>query len=498
MRILLTACIVLLVVSCGRKTEYNGLLVKAEQLADKQPVEALSLLQQYDFVSAKDSVSRQLYNLVYYEAARNLGVNFKNVSAIKPAVDCFRSVGDQQRMLRAMLQCGLCCLDNRSLVGAAQWLKQVEMVSGERGTDVSVRQRLYEALANLNMSVGNTHLMLKYYDKALNAAECSMNTVNKATLMRNMAYAYFRLGLTDSLKSIVSRLNTLSKRLDSTERYAVEGINGLCSLSRGDTAKAIKLLAKGVLADGMYIYSLTLGNILAAEGNFIEAERLWYDAANSMDDRISREALTHLLRRVEPTRDSRRAMFLMRELNKVYTAAVPSDTVAAVIQVQTEYDKAAKAVSERRFYLITGIVLTVVVTVLIVLYMRHRHRIMRLRADEMSWNIEERLLNADCVYALHRLAAMGKIASKENFDAAHSLVSENDGKLRRLLSRHRNMSAAEVNITILTRLRFTPGEIATLLSVSPQTVTNVRVRLLDKLFKQKGGARDFDKQINAL
>lgn len=498
MRILLTACVVLLAVSCGRQTEYDELLVRAEQLSDRQPVEALLLLQQYDSVPAKDSINKHLYSLVYHEAARNQGVNFKNVSVMKPAVDCFRNAGDRQRMLRAMLQCGLCCLDNHCLVGAAQWLKQLEQASEKSGTDVFTRQKLYEALAALNLSVGNTPLMLRYYDKALEAAEGHVSPAGMAVLMQNMAYAYFRLGLTDSLRSIVSSLNTLSCRLGSTERDAVEGVNGLYCLSLRDTVKAVKLLAKGINADRTYIYSLTLGNVLAAEGNSAGAERLWYDAANSMDDRISREALTRLLRRVEPSGDNRRVMFLMRELNKVYTTAVPSDTVAAVIQVQTEYDKAAKAASEHFRYVFSGIVLSVAAAVLAVLYVRHRRRVKRIKDDERNWNIEERLLNSECVYALHRLAATGKAALKDDIDAAHVLVTGNDRKLSKLLSRHRNMSAVEINVAILTRLRFTPGEIATLLSVSPQTVTNVRVRLLGKVFGLKGGARDFDRQINEL
>ena len=42
---------------------------------------------------------------------------------------------------------------------------------------------------------------------------------------------------------------------------------------------------------------------------------------------------------------------------------------------------------------------------------------------------------------------------------------------------------------------FQPSEIAILVASSPQSITNLRVRLLQKLFNETGGAKDFDQRI---
>ena len=39
------------------------------------------------------------------------------------------------------------------------------------------------------------------------------------------------------------------------------------------------------------------------------------------------------------------------------------------------------------------------------------------------------------------------------------------------------------------------SEIAILVASSPQSITNLRVRLLQKLFNETGGAKDFDQRI---
>ena len=64
-----------------------------------------------------------------------------------------------------------------------------------------------------------------------------------------------------------------------------------------------------------------------------------------------------------------------------------------------------------------------------------------------------------------------------------------------MLSDISSLQPRELNVCLLIRLRFQPSEVAVLTASSPQSVTNLRVRLLQKVFHQKGGARDFDEQL---
>lgn len=117
------------------------------------------------------------------------------------------------------------------------------------------------------------------------------------------------------------------------------------------------------------------------------------------------------------------------------------------------------------------------------------------RRNPEQWNMEDRLINADCVYALHRLASVGRTAEKQDWDALHQLTNKYDSRLNALFAGHTNLSSNEINITILTRLRFIPTEIAVLTGMSSQSVTNTRARLLQKIFGVKGGAKEFDDRI---
>lgn len=120
------------------------------------------------------------------------------------------------------------------------------------------------------------------------------------------------------------------------------------------------------------------------------------------------------------------------------------------------------------------------------------------RRNPEQWNMEDRLINADCVYALHRLASVGRTAEKQDWDALHQLTNSYDGRLNALFAGHTNLSPNEINVTILTRLRFIPTEIAVLTGMSSQSVTNTRARLLQKIFGVKGGAKEFDDRIRNL
>lgn len=120
------------------------------------------------------------------------------------------------------------------------------------------------------------------------------------------------------------------------------------------------------------------------------------------------------------------------------------------------------------------------------------------RRNPEQWNMEDRLINADCVYALHRLASVGRTAEKQDWDALHQLTNSYDGRLNTLFAGHTNLSPNEINVTILTRLRFIPTEIAVLTGMSSQSVTNTRARLLQKIFGMKGGAKEFDDRIRNL
>ena len=114
-----------------------------------------------------------------------------------------------------------------------------------------------------------------------------------------------------------------------------------------------------------------------------------------------------------------------------------------------------------------------------------------------KWNIENMLLNADAVISLHRIASKGQTANEVNWYQLNQLISERDKNLAISLN-NLKLSEREEHVIMLIRLRFIPSEISVLMDISAQSVTNMRQRLMLKIFGDKGGARDFDRRIREL
>ena len=83
----------------------------------------------------------------------------------------------------------------------------------------------------------------------------------------------------------------------------------------------------------------------------------------------------------------------------------------------------------------------------------------------------------------------GSIRDKNHFEKYDNAF------LSFLLSKENVLKEREFLLCLLTRLRFLPSEMACLLDVSPQVITNIRAKLLSSLYNIKGGAQIFDERI---
>ena len=107
----------------------------------------------------------------------------------------------------------------------------------------------------------------------------------------------------------------------------------------------------------------------------------------------------------------------------------------------------------------------------------------------------DRVICSEITERMHKLATSGKQAEPHNWTELTRIMTEEAPLFMEKITHKNVLNHREIRITILTRLRFAPSEIAALTHTSAQTVTNSRAQLLSKLFGMKGGARDFDKRI---
>jgi len=179
----------------------------------------------------------------------------------------------------------------------------------------------------------------------------------------------------------------------------------------------------------------------------------------------------------------------------VYHSLYERNDVAGVIDLQTQYDDQLK---ERRQYKTTITLLSVIIVLIVIasIIIRYSRQIKTELTKIRRQNERERRENSHqmkkVVSNLHASANKGQAASDEDANNLAQISYSQNPELRELLS---TLNAKEQMVCLLTIQSFQPTEIATLTISTPQTITNMRGRLLKKLFNETGGAKDFDNAI---
>lgn len=350
--------------------------------------------------------------------------------------------------------------------------------------------------------------MLEDVRKALASARQSGSADNEGVALNAMALAWRQTENSDSFALAVRRIQEILPRVSREQSAPLVSTVALGLLEQGDTVKAEQLLTDNCDKDPDRRASLYLGDVYAAKHQKLQAVSCWYDAADSFDHEIHRTALQRLAEAAAVRSDLTSALYLSQQLNDVYARAVTAEETAQVADVQVRFDQEATQQQPRHIWVMGVLVGVLVLGVLLVLWGYDRRKVRRLRRDiakyqndqakPVQWDKADTLLSAPEVQRLHEAAAKGQMADRALWNDVHRFLGAHDPHLSALLADHPTLAWSEVNLIMLIRLRFAPSEMATLTGVSSQNVTNLRVRLLRKMFGEKGGARDFDARIRLL
>ena len=116
-----------------------------------------------------------------------------------------------------------------------------------------------------------------------------------------------------------------------------------------------------------------------------------------------------------------------------------------------------------------------------------------------QWNEEANIQNSEIIIHMHKLAAGGKQAGSQELTSVRQLCNtvypDFIGKLSSLCPQ---LNLKQTTLCVLIRLRFIPSEIASLMGSSEQTLSNMRARLHEKLFRIQGTAKNFNERIMEL
>lgn len=456
----------------------------------------------------KNEHDEALYCLLYIETIHRLGLFTRSDSIINIAWKYYDKEGTDEEKARTYLCKGIIYHDMKRYAEAVQCLKQAEEYA-EESKNGDLKYRINDRLGLINKEKDCIELSLKHYRKALTAASEQNNAAYHAAVLNHIAEAFHSDGMQDSALAYTRKsLPLINQFRNYTSEEKCTKSDVLASLAqyyidryRYDDAKKILDTAKDLNLSTKV--SLLYGDYYAAMGNEKEAEKYWKDALSPQDMDNSIKAYKSLIALSTAQGRDSEALSLSRELNDILTDRQEAISPAEFIGIQNNYDA---MVADKKAYHQINILFSIIIclTAIILLLVYITRRKTEIKSNEYEREIQQidipkdntaRVICSEITERMHKLATSGKQAEPHDWTELTRIMTEEAPLFMEKITHKNVLNHREIRITILTRLRFAPSEIAALTHTSAQTVTNSRAQLLSKIFGMKGGARDFDKRI---
>lgn len=551
------AAMVTIMAGCSAERSADSRLLEAERETVIHPYTALRMLQPYTADSFPASGDRALFQLLLTESMHSVGVVLVNDSAIAAARDYYEHSGDRPRTARAQLHHALTLYEQGRRYDAVALMKRAERTASGAGSPAFLFS-LYDALGAVNEKAHDTGAALACYRRALLAALSTADTTLTVRGFNNVVRVFCASGQTDSARIYINRCKPLLSSIGGEPKAEALTCVAFLQMADGQRDKALLTLGEAHAAYPHYRAMKLQADICAASGDTARACELWYQVLDSRDPELYTDAYDRLISHFYATRRYDRAAYLATRRIGADSLARRGKDLAQIMSIQDTADREAAALSRYRTIALLqwAVLLLAVAVAAVIAYHRRstrrqnrryeaylqryntvRTELAELRAEQEAertrtdnasraqietlaaeneqlqrrlaeyqddrrrpdeWNMDEQLMQATAVARLHNLAARGREAATLDWTDLHRLAADHLPSLLALLNTSATVNAKEINVCLLIRLRFIPSEIATLTGTSPQTITNMRVRLLQKLFGERGGARDFDARIREM
>lgn len=485
--------------ACSSEHCRNTKLLQAEALCQLYPDSTIRLLDGLDIDSFTVEADRALYGLVFTEAIHRIGLTLSSDTLINLSQQFYEKQGDDERLARACLHHGIVLYGQQRYGEAFRLLKRAEELADDLD-DLALNYELYAVMGDINDNANNYPLTLDYYHRSLRAAEQLDNQEWTVRQLNNLATTFDAMNNTDSLKAYIERCRPLLDSVQGPVRATMLTNLGSYYLHQNDLTRAKEYLLLSQQTAYLDKTIKLLGDIAALEGKSTQACDYWFQTLQSGDYAIRIDAYRKLINYYDSLAEQdgkyhRMASHLSQHLNSLYRDKYENNDAASILDMQAQYDEQQK---ERHQYrtiigLLTALAIVILIAGLIAWYyiLTHRELVQMQRQKKRQMRDNSRQLK-DVTARLHKTVNLGQVAKDEDISVlAQCCYSLNPA----LLALLKPLSTKEQAVCLLIRQHFQPSEIAILVASSPQSITNLRVRLLQKLFNETGGAKDFDQRI---
>ena len=535
------AFVLLLLCACGSR-DAQRMLDWAEAIINENPSEAIAVLDSI----GDDGLSRsqRMRRLLLLTNAQNkCDTVFRSDSIQKLLVNYYANHGSANEKMLAYYLLGRARYDIGEIPAALESFQDAASCADTLSSDCDYRllSRVHGQTARLFLEQEAPNNALAEINKVDKYARLSGDTLMWLVNITQKASAYQELDKPDSVFQINNTLSDIYARLGYTNYAASTLFSSLpFLLEQKDYPKASLILDKyekesglfdslGNIADGLEIYYYYKGIFLQKTGKLKEAEDMFRKELSSAKDWRNKSAALRGLSMVFGQTGNTDSLKLYADKSfQARDSLYRTNLTKDIIRTQAIYDYThfrLQAEKERHHALaslyvaiILGVILCILLLIIYIVAIRFRHH--RERAQIVEQQLHRRLSELEQQLTIKEIKEVEKEISDSPLVNSFHIIAQSPKKnpsleeWRQLRSLLRDRLPAfwnklqesepplrieEVDVCLLIRLQFPVKEIANLTGMSIQAISNVRRRLLQKMFHQsEGGSKEFDRLIMKL
>ena len=531
---------VLLFCTCGDRT-VQRMLDRAEAIINENPSEAIAVLDSI----GEDGLSRsqRMRRLLLLTNAQNkCDTVFRSDSIQRLLVDYYEYHGTANDRMLAHYLLGRAYYDMGEMPMALNAYQLALADTSGTEKDYYLLTRIHAQISNIFFKQNLIDDQLKHIDLSVKYALLSHDTISAILNNAQKTYAYERKGEIDSALYYCQQSSMLAKK-HGYQKLSAGILGGAItilvekdSLNKAKTFMDIYEPESGFfdknhgIAKGREIYYYTKGRYYLAKEKYDSAEFFFRKELREGKDFNNQNAASRGLALLfqkthQPDSAAKYALYSYAMNDSVYAHMATEE----VERMKAMYDynrhlKLAEAKSREAqatrslVWIISLFCLSIILSLYIVILKHKKREEEMVRREENLYKRlveledshkekerfkrtieqEQRILNSTIAKHFRDLAQKpANLPSSTDWKSMLDMISRELPSFQALLCDNQlNLRQEEMNICMLIRLRFKPKEICNLTGLSSQNVTNIRKRLLYKIYgDESGGSKDFDQRI---
>ena len=479
--------------------------------------------------------------------AEEMNLNYQSMDTLtgmEQVADYYRPlIGRSHMYMRALYMLGCVYRDRGDAPMALHYYQ--EAVSQADTTDAEcdfhTLCRIYGQMSSLYHRQRSPQLELEAERKAYAAAMKAKDTLAAISYYECMTGAYYALGKKDTALAIVENTMSLYAKKNEKAKAAAEmGVASDFYIEKKDFKRADSLLRqyeaysgffnnKGEITPGRETYYYTKGTYYEGIGNTDSALYFYRKLLKYPDEIMNLELgyqglmnIYHQLGMADSTIKYTRLYAQANDsANIIHSAEEITRTQALYNYSESQRMAAEKSAEANRYkflllFSVSAFLLCLLAVYIIVLHIRRykgeadeRERLLHTRLAELEQQLtikeirdmEQEILASPLVNSFRMMAKTSvKKPTHEEWSQLHSFLRDRlPAFWNKLQESEPPLRKEEVDVCLLIRLQFPVKEIANLTGMSVQAISNVRRRLLQRVFHQsEGGSKEFDRLIMKL